>query len=120
MTLRLTPNMLRGAYDFLRTTQPFHRWKLPPGELVEFRVVAKPDERGWHTRSITVARHHIIGVSKASIAHSDSLIMVMAHEMVHVRQSDRGTETSNTMHNAEFRRLAKVVCRHHGFDPLLF
>ncbi len=120
MTLHLTPDVLRGAYDFLRTTQPFHRWKLPPGREVEFRVVAKHDERGWHWRSPSADCHHVVGVSKTCIAHSDSLVMVMAHEMVHVRQSARGTETSNTIHNAEFRRLAKIVCRHHGFDPLLF
>ncbi len=120
MTLHLTPNILRGAYDFVRTTQPFHRWKLPPGEEVEFRVVAKPDQRGWHTRSLTASSHHVIGISRACIGRTDSLIMVMAHEMVHVRQSARGTETSNTVHNAEFRRLARIVCGHHGFDPLLF
>jgi len=29
MTLRLTPDMLAAGYDFLRTTAPFQRWRLP-------------------------------------------------------------------------------------------
>ncbi len=120
MTLHLTSEVLRGAYDFLRTTQPFHRWKLPPGVLVEFRVVATADARGWHTRSTARDSRHVVAVSRACIGRTDSLMMVMAHEMMHVHQSARGTETSNTIHNAEFRRLARLVCRRHGFDPLLF
>ncbi len=120
MTLHLTPDMLRGAYDFLRTTQPFHRWRLPLGEAVEFRIVAMVDARGWHIRSTTLDSRHVVGVSRACIGRADSLVMAMAHEMVHVHQSERGTDTQNTMHNAEFRHLAKLVCRHHGFDPLLF
>ena len=32
MTLRLTPDMLAAAYDFLRTTVPFSRWRLPEAD----------------------------------------------------------------------------------------
>ena len=120
MSLTLTVDMLRGAYDFVRTTQPFHRWKMPPGAAVEFKVVANPDRRGWYMRGATKPPRHIIGISRNCIAYSDSLIMVMAHEMIHVHQSNRGTESPNTMHNAEFKRMAKLVCKYHGFDPLLF
>lgn len=120
MSLRLTPGMLQGAYDFMRTTPPFRRWRLPPGEDVEFKIAASRQARGWHTRSDTRDRHHIVGVSRACTAHTYNLVMVVAHEMIHVYQSKRGTDKPNTEHNAEFRRLAKIVCRHHGFDPLMF
>ncbi len=118
--LFLTPDILCGAYDFMRLTPPFRRWKLPCGEEVEFRVGAPTDLRGWHIRSPMLDGHHVVGVSKACIGRVDSLMAVMAHEMIHVRQSERRTETRNTIHNAEFRYLARLVCKHHGFDLLLF
>lgn len=83
--LRLTPDILRGAYDFLRTTQPFHRWGLPSGGEVEFRVTANPAERGWHRGSRARDWHHVVGISGRCIGHTDSLMAVMAHEMIHVR-----------------------------------
>lgn len=36
--LHLTLEMLEGAYEYLRTTPPFRRWKLPPGADIEFHV----------------------------------------------------------------------------------
>ncbi len=120
MSLRLTPNMLRASYDFVRTTQPFNRWKLPAGELVRFKVAGDAWKRGWYMRSNNKDHHHIIGISRNCIAHPDSLIMVMAHEMIHLYQGERDTESRNTIHNAEFKRLAKSVCKYHGYDPLLF
>jgi hypothetical protein len=44
----------------------------------------------------------------------------MAHEMIHQYQQRERTETANTEHNAEFLRLAGVVCRHHGWDEKEF
>ncbi len=118
--LHLTPDILCGTYDFMRLTLPFRCWKLPCGEEVEFKIGALVDLRGWHTRSTTRDGHHVVGVSKACIGRVDSLMAVMAHEMIHVRQSECETETRNTIHNAEFRRLARLVCKRHGFDLLLF
>ncbi len=119
--LHLTPGVLQGAYDFLRTTQPFHRWRLPPGEEVEFRVVSTSKALGWHWKPHPgVRRHHVVGISKACVGHTDTLVRIMAHEMTHLYQAERGLETSNTEHNAGFRRLVRLVCRRHGFDPLLF
>src|SRR6185312_3296203 len=42
MSLRLTPDMLAAAYDFLRTTEPFRRWSLPEADDVGFAVVRDP------------------------------------------------------------------------------
>jgi hypothetical protein len=44
----------------------------------------------------------------------------MAHEMIHQHQQRQRTDTPNTEHNAEFMRLARAVCRHHGWDEKEF
>jgi hypothetical protein len=115
MTLRLTPDMLEGAYEFLRTTPPFRRWALPPADEVEFIVGREPRCRGMHANDGT----HRIMISDRNIGHTINLVATMAHEMIHVHQSERWLST-RTEHNADFHRRARLVCRHHGFDPKLF
>jgi hypothetical protein len=44
----------------------------------------------------------------------------MAHEMVHLHESQVGTGANGTLHGASFYRVAAQVCRFHGFDPKLF
>ncbi len=113
--MKLTPAILEAAYDFLRATPPFRRWRLPPGEEVTFKVGLRDDERGYYQW----AGSHAIGISAGCIGRTESLVETMAHEMIHLYQYHRGTDTSAN-HNAEFRRLVELVCRRHGFDPLLF
>jgi len=113
--MKFTPGILRAAYDFLVTTPPFRRWNLPPGEDVDFKVSKDLVCIGtYQTRD-----DHTITLSAARVCHTATLIVTMAHEMVHLAQVEDGSVT-RTMHNAAFRRMAKVVCRHHGFDPLEF
>jgi hypothetical protein len=57
-----------------------------------------------------------IALSETSIGSSAKLIEKMAHEMIHYYQHVRRRETANTEHNAEFKRLAREVCRIHLFD----
>ncbi len=117
--MKLTPEILEAVYDFLRATPPFRGWKLPKGEDVIFHVTKTRGTLGSYTRYIRTDRH-IINISGARISHTALLACVMAHEMVHLNLGVRKAETPNTEHSAEFRRLSKIVCRHHGFDPLDF
>ena len=119
MSLPLTPQILEAAYEFLRACPPFNRWKLPPGEEVEFSVIRLKDREGDHT-TYKRTDDHIIRVSSKRIGHTHSLIVVMAHEMIHAKQSVTKTTTRGSMHNPEFRRLAASVCRTHGFDNKTF
>lgn len=118
MTLPLTPEVLRGAYDFLRVTAPFSRWSLPVGAEVEFKVMRTPHVEGDHW--VYACGKNLIRVSGRTIGHSINLLVVMAHEMIHAHQAIRKTETPGAAHNAEFHRLAARVCRSHGFDPKTF
>lgn len=115
--MKLTPALLEATYDFLRETPPFRRWGLLPGEEVEFRVIRDRATRGYH-RGVR-REYHIIGISGACIGRMEALLAVLAHEMIHLYQEEKGTRT-RAQHNAGFHRLAKIVCRHHGYDPLLF
>lgn len=118
MSLKLTPEMLAGAYDFLRTTEPFKGWKLPESDDVGFHVISTPN---YHADSIcddTSGELKItIRVSAAKNGHTATLLANIAHEMVHVRQFLTG-DSGN--HNALFKRCAARICRAHGFDPLTF
>ena len=118
MALHLTPDMLEAAYEFLRTTPPFCRWKLPHADEIKFVVTRDPMSRGYHIRhgdgSDTIA------VSVRWVGHTATVLAVMAHEMIHLQQHIKGSWTRKVMHNAEFMRLADRVCRHHGFDRQVF
>ena len=116
MTLPLTPHMLEAAYEYLRTTPPFSGWRLPHADAVEFHVIRTPAVCGWHIAGETPT----IAISTGRIGWTQALMETMAHEMIHLFQARRRSETPRTEHNAEFVRLAARVCDYHGFDPKLF
>ena len=117
MVLHLTPEMLEKAYDLINATAPFRGWRLPPGTDVVFRVGAFDTHLGDYQ---FVKGHHCIRLTVKGVAHVDTLLRVMAHEMIHLYQQVRGLHNQN-QHNADFKRRAKAVCRIHGnFDPALF
>jgi hypothetical protein len=116
MTLPLTVDMLRAAYDFLDETPPFDRWNLPAGEDVTFRVVRDPAVRGWHRRE---NGKHVIAISSNTIGHTINLVATMAHEMIHVHET-HSKACGSGEHSAAFRRWQGQVCKAHGFDPKLF
>lgn len=117
MTLPLSVGMLSHAYDYLCSTPPFSKWNLPLSEEVRFVVVKDPNTAGWHKMDCD---KHIIGISSGSIGRTQSLMEVMAHEMIHAHQRETSMETKGAKHNAAFMKLAARVCKIHGFDPLLF
>lgn len=104
--LHITPEILAGAYAFLRGTPPFTRWKLPPAHDVKFKV----------TKSLTDAGYcagNEIGLSAKCSAHSHSMLATMAHEMIHLHLDRKGVKSH---HGPDFQRCAKRVCDVHGFD----
>jgi len=116
VTLPLTPDTLRAAYDFLNSTPPFNRWNLPDGEDVIFKVVRDRTYQGWYRK---IGKRHAIGISRHFIGQTDPLIRVMGHEMVHLHE-EHARALGRGEHSAAFRKWADQVCRIHGFDPKLF
>ena len=120
MSLVLTPDRLQATYDCIRSFPPFCKWKLPAGsEIHQFRVTNHSEQQGHYTRYVGTSMH-IIAVSAKNIGHFSSLAQVMAHEMIHLHQGIQKTETPNTVHNAEFRRIAESVCKRFGWDEKTF
>lgn len=119
MTLRLTPDMIEGAYTYLKTTPPFDKWRLPDPDDIEFSVLTTPHIHG-HFRGGKDGSAHEIGVSASCVGHTYTLLQAVAHECVHLYQALKKTETANTQHNAEFRKLSRRICNIHGFDHKSF
>ena len=117
MSLPLTRDILRAAYAYLAETPPFNRWNMPDAEDIEFRVSRSNDTCGTYEK---VKGKHVIGASSALIGWTNSLMALVAHEMVHLHQNHSGMESPHAEHNAAFHKLAKRVCDVHGFDPKLF
>lgn len=118
MSLPLTPHILVAAYEFLRETPPYKSWSLPESDSIQFHVTRHKDREGDY--SFSNGSTHIIRLSSKWIGHTDNLLRVMAHEMIHLYQRTSKRETPNTNHNAQFIRLANRVCQLHGWDPRLF
>jgi len=114
MTLRLTPDMLAAAYDFLCTSEPFRRWNLPDGDELGFHVV-----RDAALSADFSVREGVpcIRISEAHNGHAVTLLSSLAHEMIHLRQHLTGDREH---HGPRFRRMAARVCAVHGFDPKIF
>lgn len=119
MSLIFTPDMLAAGYDFLRTTPPFRRWGMPPSDAIEFRVTNDSKEHGHYNRIARTDRHWI-AMSQASIGQTNTLVMFLAHEMIHLHQALKKLETQNATHNADFRKKARAVCKAHGWDLKIF
>lgn len=117
MTLHLTPEILRAAYDYLRVTQPFDSWNLPEGEDVRFKVTRSRRLFGCYYQD---GSEHSIEISARKHGHTLTLLMTMAHEMIHLHQLSTRMHSPKTIHNAAFNKLAAEVCECHGFDPKLF
>lgn len=116
MTIPLTAELLQATYDMLRVTPPFNSWNMPDGEDVTFKVSKDARIRGKYQRR---AGRHFVWISAASIGHLESLVEVMAHEMIHLHEEAAGMVRSSE-HSAVFQKLAARVCKFHGFDPKLF
>src|SRR5579885_3369664 len=113
MTLRLTPQNLEDAYEYLRATAPFNKWGLPHADDVEFRVTHDPKLYGQYIYDLqSEPKKHRIDVSNALTKTTPILMETMAHEMTHVHQrvsecSKRGLKSKS--HGKPFQTLAKRV-----------
>lgn len=115
MTLPLTPHMLAGAYEFLRTTPPYRAWKLPHADTVAFTVNRHKGHIG-DSRGSPLELY----VSTVICGTTATLMWVTGHEMIHLHQYLAKKETPGTVHNADFRRKAERACAYHGWDSRLF
>lgn len=112
MALIPTPDHLRASYDYLRAFRPFNRWPMPDSATLAFRVTRERNTAGWYIR---VGDAHKIIVSARHAGSHLTVLKIVAHEMIHLKQAIVGTE-SPANHNADYKRLAAIVCRAWGWD----
>lgn len=120
MSLPITPEMMERAYGYLRSCPPFRRWKLPLPHEVKFRV--KKSMRNYAEYQWD-GKRHTITLSTDGIGHTLTLLLYMAHEMIHLYLEEKGWESRKSgpdCHNARYRKFAAQVCRIHGFDYKAF
>lgn len=113
--LNITPETLQGAYDFLRSTEPFCRWNLPDGEDVKFKVVKTHKNHAWYR---CVNYKHVMAVSSNTVGHTLTLLESMAHEMIHMYEVH--ALKRQPTHGKVFQKWKAEVCKFHGFDPKRF
>lgn len=116
--MKLTPEILRGAYAYLVETPPFCEWNLPDAEDVTFTVTGTRNPYGLCRTTGTEWGKHTFEIKISGVAHTqtDTLLVTMAHEMVHVHQRHNCINRSKRSHGADFKALAAEVCAAHGFD----
>jgi len=117
MTLRLTPQNLIAAYDYLKTTAPFNKWKLPDSDDLHFQITDHADRYG-HLHSFPKAsgKYQAIAISAINTKTTQQLLETMAHELCHLKHfMDSGYKTRGYGHGPIFKALAKRVCAAHGF-----
>lgn len=112
-----SPKIIAAAYEFIKTVPPANEWKLPPAEEVEFRVSKDRNTLGQHT-TYKWTKEHIIVISSACISHGDTLLRILAHEMVHAACAEAGLNQVN--HSRPFWERAIPLCVNMGWDPKAF
>jgi hypothetical protein len=110
----LTNDMLEGLYVVISMTRPFRAWKLPQADDVIFHVTAADTPQGayWYDKE---KRQHHLSVSAKRHHTLHSAMMTLAHEMIHLHEKQIGVR-DDVGHGWQFKRFAKQVCHHHGFD----
>lgn len=115
--MSLHPDHLAATYDLLSIMPPFDKWNLPPSDDVMFIVNRSKENRGdYHWNG----ERHVIRISSRYNKRTQALIETMAHEMVHLFEEEAGFARPNVQHSKAFMKLAKRVCKAHGFDEAVF
>lgn len=115
MALRLTHENLPAAYEYLRACEPFCRWKLPHADELEFRVTRHGDRFG-HFRAEKGGKWPEFSVSENMVTTTALLLETLGHEMIHLKEHVDGVKWRGGDHGPQFLRVARSVCRIHGFD----
>lgn len=117
MSLTLTPEILSAAYDYLAGTEPFNKWNLPPSDEVLFVVNRS---RKYYGDYHWDGDRHVIRISSHFNRRTDTLMRTCAHEICHLVEEHAGFSRSDVQHSMAFQKLAKQVCKAHGFDEAVF
>lgn len=113
MSIKISVEILEATYELLRLTEPFKRWKLPPGDEISFRISRDKLNRG----EFHVDKKGIPWITANERYHStiDELLRTVAHEMCHLVDFRSGVRP-DVVHGFTFNCMADRVCKAHSFD----
>lgn len=114
MTIPVTADTVKAVYTCLLAFPPFNRWRLPLPDSLTFYAVPYTSEWGEYN-----AERKTLRISMAKVSTFQSLVLAVAHEMVHVREDVAG-RWAKKHDNAYFKKLADQVCRTFEFDRANF
>lgn len=115
----VTVTRIRALYDAFCSLPPFHRWSMPPGRDVRFKLCS---DLGHIAVYNTEKGKHVIEVNPHLVHTFSEFAMAILHEMAHLRQEVVGKRPGSLdeQHNREFYRLKRLICRDLGLDPERF
>lgn len=108
--MTVTAEHVLAVYKMLKAFPPFCRWNLPASVNVD--VVPFKSFRADYDPTTRTIR-----VSFQKITTFLCLVEAVAHEMCHLRQDMIGRWPAGDAHNADFKRMARQVCKHFPYDP---
>ena len=108
--MKVTARQVRAAYEFLSKLPPFSGWGMPDSAQMGFAVLRTKRWQGDYE----CRRRPRIRVSSGRVCYADRLLVVVAHEMVHLRTN---MLRKRVTHSPLFQKLARQVCAELGFDP---
>lgn len=112
--MRLMQSDILRAYVFLKSHSPFNEYITIPSHEVKFVVTRSEMRMGEYD-----VDPHTIMVSSKSCANWNDVLETIAHEMVHMI-CELKDHANHHEHDYHFKRIAKRVCKHWGFDPKTF
>lgn len=114
--MKVNAHLIRQCYAHLRTLPPFDRWDLPAADRVSFGILTGKDHAVYERDA-----GHRISVNDMTHTTHGQVMESVAHEMLHLRQQLLGRlPFTKDPHNAEFRRMARAVCKEFGFNVQSF
>ena len=111
MSIRITTDTLEQAYELLKFTEPFKRWKLPHLDEVVFSVFGGRNRGEFYVENGTP----VIGVSDKCHHTLEEMLKTLAHEMCHLREHQLGVRR-DVQHGKLFNEYADKVCKAHQWD----
>lgn len=116
----LTPTILVATYEFFCQVPPFSRWRMPEADEIEFHVVRAMKQAAFADCGVGTTGAFCMRFSARRHRHIQTLLMTMAHEMIHLHQKVHGLESRNNDHNENFWKCAKYLCATYGWDIGIF
>lgn len=115
--IRLTPETVAAAYDYLASMPPFDGWNMPDSGDVKFQIIKT---KALYGQVRWTGKQYHMQISSYRCRRHVSLLSTVAHEMAHMHQHSACFMKRN-VHDAAFWALADQVCAHHpDFDRAVF